>query len=50
MMNSGTPKHQTAICKIDSKLKVKHKTNLLFFGNFMCPIHPTSSDYSRKCH
>ena len=40
-----------AFCKYDSKLKVKHKTNLLFFlKNFICPIHPKSSQYLRKCH
>ena len=29
-------------CKIDSKHKVDHKTNLcFFFGHFFCPIYPT---------
>ena len=31
-----------AFCKIDLQLKVKHKTNLLFFLNWFYPIHPIS--------
>lgn len=32
------------------KTKVKHKTNLSFFKNCFCPIHPTSSIYLRNFH
>ena len=39
-----------AFSKIDLQLKVKHKINLLLFGNQFFPIHPTSSYNSRKCH
>lgn len=32
----------------ESKQKIKCKTNLLFFGIFICHIHSKNSDYSRK--
>ena len=41
---------ERVFCNIDSKFKVKPKTNPCFSWIFFCLIHPTSSYNSRKCH
>ena len=36
--------------KLTQNLKSTTKVTYEFFENYILPIHPTSSNYSRKCH